>query len=168
MQALAEHLIERGHRRIGFIAASVPWPSIEQRHLGYREALEGAGISPDLELELIQGGGFDESGGQSMTEMLLSRQTPPTAIMAASDLLAAGAMAAVREQGLRVPDDVAITGFNDFSFARLLDPPLTTVEVPGYNVGVTAAEILIDQLEGGTAHSRSITLPVSPRFRGSS
>jgi DNA-binding LacI/PurR family transcriptional regulator len=163
---LTEHLLGRGHRRVGFIAARVPWPVVEERHAGYRDALQEATIRPDPELELFEGG-FDETGGRAMTEKLLDLRKPPTAILATSDLLAAGALAAARDRDRQVPHQLAICGFDDFSFAKLLDPPLTTVHVPGYEMGQTAAELLVDQLEGRSNGDRNIVLPVSLCYRGS-
>lgn len=163
---LTEHLIGRGHRRIAFIAARVPWPVIEERHHGYRQALHRAEIPVSPELELFEGG-LDASGGAEMAARLLELEEPPTAIMATSDLLAAGALVCARERGYRVPADVAVTGFDDFLFASLTAPPLTTIRVPGYEMGKIAAEMLIDRLEGHEPQSQHIVLPVDLCERGS-
>jgi DNA-binding LacI/PurR family transcriptional regulator len=72
-----------------------------------------------------------------------------------------------RARGLRVPDDLAVTGFNDFAFAEFVEPPLTTVHVPGYEIGRTAAQLLIEHLDGGTDVPQQVTLPVELRLRGS-
>lgn len=147
-RALTELLLARGHERIAFIAAEVPWPVIEQRHLGYRDALAEAGLDPRPGHELFQAT-WQAEGGRLMAAKLLAIDTNrPTAIMCTSDLLAVAAIRAAREAGMRVPDDVAITGFDDFEFSEHVDPPLTTVRVPGYEMGRTAARMLIASLQG--------------------
>lgn len=166
-EALAAHLIDRGHTRIGFVAARVPWPVIEQRHKGYRRALESMGIAPDPEIELFEGG-LEAESGREMADKLLSQTNPPTAIMATSDLLAAGVMQAAKRRGLTIPRDIAITGFDDFSFSELLEPPLTTARVPAYEMGQAAAELLVESLEGKLPNERDVMLEVELRVRASS
>jgi len=165
-RSLADHLIRGGHTRIAFIAARQPWPMVEQRHLGYREALAAAGLEPDPSLELFEGI-WDAADAGSMVDRLLALPDPPTAVMGGNDLLAIGAMRQARARGLRVPDDLAVTGFNDFAFAEFVDPPLTTVHVPGYEMGCSAAQLLIDHLDGREIAEPHITLPVELRLRGS-
>lgn len=164
---LAEHLLGRGHRRIAFISTRTPWPMVEERLRGYREALSAAGVvAPELE---VTEGVWDPADGSRMAERLLELSDPPTAIMCGNDLLALGAMRAARIRGLRIPHDVAIAGFNDFEFAQFADPPLTTVRVPGYDLGRIGAESLIGRLDGDEppAGGHRVTLPVELRLRGS-
>jgi len=164
---LAEHLLARGHERIAFISTRTPWPMVEERLRGYREALSAAGIvAPELE---VADGVWDAADGSRMAEGLLALADPPTAIMCGNDLLALGAMRAVRNRGLRIPDDVAVTGFNDFEFAEFADPPLTTVRVPGYELGRLGAESLIGRLAGAVPAAAGVrlTLPVELQLRGS-
>lgn len=164
---LAEHLLARGHQRIAFISTRTPWPMVEERLRGYREALSAAGIvAPELE---VADGVWDAADGSRMAEGLLALADPPTAIMCGNDLLALGAMRAVRNRGLRIPDDVAVTGFNDFEFAEFADPPLTTVRVPGYELGRLGAESLIGRLAGAVPAAAGVrlTLPVELQLRGS-
>ncbi|MEU7829542.1 MULTISPECIES: LacI family DNA-binding transcriptional regulator [unclassified Nonomuraea] len=144
---LTEHLLAAGHQRIAFIAAKLPWAVVEQRHLGYRDALAaaGRGVSPHLELFEAT---WQADGGERMARRLLELADPPSAIMCASDVLAIGAIHTARELGRRVPDDVAICGFDDFEFSRFVDPPLTTVRVPAYEMGRKAAGLLLDRLAG--------------------
>ncbi|ADB52860.1 LacI family DNA-binding transcriptional regulator [Conexibacter woesei] len=144
---LTEHLIARGHEAIGFVAARLPWPVIEQRHLGYRDALAAAGLPERPELEVFDAT-WQASGGEAMAERLLSASTRPTAIICGSDVLAIGAIHAVKTAGLRVPDDVAVAGFDDFEFSRFADPPLTTVRVAAYEMGRIAADMLVRALAG--------------------
>jgi DNA-binding LacI/PurR family transcriptional regulator len=164
---LVEHLLERGHRRIAFISTRTPWPMVEERLRGYREALAAAGIAtPELE---VAEGVWDPADGSHMAEQLLALPEPPTAIVCGNDLLALGAMRAARIRSLRIPEEVAIAGFNDFEFAQFADPPLTTVRVPGYDLGRVAAESLIGRLGGDEppAAGECLTLPVELRLRGS-
>ena len=163
---LAEYLLGRGHRRLAFLAARMPWPMIEQRHAGYLDALAGAGIERDPDLEVFDGL-WDPASGARSTARLLELPQPPTAIVSGNDLLAIGAIRAAREQGLSVPDDLAVTGFDDFEFAEYLDPPLTTVRIPGYEMGRTAAELLIGRLEGKTSQDGRVELPVELCLRAS-
>ena len=146
-RALTELLLRRGHERIAFVAARLPWPVVEQRHLGYRDALAAAGRSPHPDHELFEAT-WQAEGGRLMAAKLLRLPEPPTAIMCGSDVLAVGAISAARQAGLRVPEDVAITGFDDFEFSEYVDPPLTTVRVPAYEMGRVAARMLIGALDG--------------------
>jgi LacI family transcriptional regulator len=139
---LCRHLIKRGHTRIAFLTASDRWSAIEERHAGYRAALRAAGLRAERELA-VWGGGFRALDARSHAAELLDLDDPPTAIMCGNDLIALGAIMAAREKGMRVPDDVAITGFDDFEFAVAVDPALTTVAIPGYEMGRHAATHLI-------------------------
>jgi DNA-binding LacI/PurR family transcriptional regulator len=165
---LTEHLLRRGHERIAFVSTRTPWPMVEERLRGYREALAAAGVPVDPELEVADGV-WDAADGSRMADALLALPQPPTAIMCGNDLLALGAMRAARVRGLRVPADVAVAGFNDFDFAQFADPPLTTVRVPGYDLGRLGAESLIAQLEGEVVPPRGqhLTLPVELQLRES-
>ncbi len=163
---LADHLIAAGHTRIAFIAARQPWPMVEQRHLGYCEALSAAGLERNPDFELFEGI-WDAADAGTMVDRLLNLPEPPTAVMGGNDLLAIGVMRQARARGLRVPDDLAVTGFNDFAFAEFVEPPLTTVHVPGYEIGRTAAQLLIEHLDGEADAQPQVTLPVELRLRGS-
>ena len=163
---LAEHLLSKGHRRIAFVAARVPWPMIEQRRLGYRDALSAAGVEVDPGLERFEGT-WGTQLGPALVDQLLSLERPPTAIMCGNDLLALGVLQELRRRRLRVPADVAVTGFNNFDFAEFVDPPLTTVRTPGYEMGRAGAQNLIDALEGtGSVESR-LEFPVELVLRDS-
>ncbi len=163
---LADHLLGAGHTRIAFIAARQPWPMVEQRHLGYCEALAAAGIARDPAIELFEGI-WDAADAGAMVDRLLELADPPTAIMGGNDLLAIGVMRQARARGLRVPEDLAVTGFNDFPFAEFVEPPLTTVHVPGYDMGRIAAQLLIGHLDGAPDAQPHVMLPVELRVRGS-
>jgi DNA-binding LacI/PurR family transcriptional regulator len=150
------HLIRLGHRRIGFISnASFSYSGAQDRFTGYRLALAEHGIPLDESLA-CQGAFLPETGRAAM-EKLLSLPERPTAVFAASDVVAIGAMSAIQSAGLNIPDDVAVVGFDDIFLAAHTHPPLTTVRVPAYGLGWTAAEILIALIEGDEETS-SVTL----------
>jgi LacI family transcriptional regulator len=163
---LATHLLEQGHRRIAFIGGRASWPMIEQRYAGYRAALRAEAIEPARELQLFRGR-WEPADGAAMAETLLALAHPPTAIMAANDVIALGVFRAARDRGLRIPEDVAVTGFNDFDFSAFLHPALTTVSLPVYEMGRAAGRIVVDQLEGREG-ARSQNFPVEILIRDSS
>jgi DNA-binding LacI/PurR family transcriptional regulator len=164
---LTRHLLDKGHRRIAFVSGkSSTWPMIEERFRGYRDALEGAGIEPSPELEVFEGP-WDASTGVQHAQHVMSLDDPPSAIMAANDLLALGAIRALHDLGRRIPEDVAVSGFDDFEFSAFLDPPLTSLRVPGYEMGRIAAHLLIDELRGASGSTRKVVLDVELRIRES-
>lgn len=151
----ASHLLTLGHQRIGFITnAPLVYTASQQRLEGYIQALDQANIAYDN--CLIQEGNFDGESGQLAMQKLLACAPPPTAVFVASDMVAMGALQAIRDRGLRVPEDIAVVGFDDITAARFVTPALTTVRVPTFGLGWSAAEILIDHIEG-TGEQDAIT-----------
>jgi LacI family transcriptional regulator len=140
------YLIDKGHRRIGMISGLESSPPRESRVRGYRRAL----LEHHMPLEelLIRGGDFTEAGGYESMKELLSLDPRPTAVFAANDLMALGAFLACRELGVRVPEDVAIAGFDDIPAARLVNPPLTTLDQRANAFGQRAARLLMSRLNG--------------------
>jgi LacI family transcriptional regulator len=141
------HLLGLGHGRIGFIAnAPLAYAGVQARLEGYREAVRDHGLAIDEALlhiaEFLPGEGF------AAMEALLSLPEPPTAVFAASDVVALGAMCAIQSAGLRIPHDMAVVGFDDTFLAAYTQPSLTTMRVPAYGLGWTAAELLIAHIEG--------------------
>jgi DNA-binding LacI/PurR family transcriptional regulator len=137
-----EHLLSLGHTRVGLITnAPMEYTASTDRLAGYQQALEGQGLAFDQ--ALVRYGNFTvESGAQAMAELL--RLNPrPSAVFVASDTVAIGALQAIKDAGLRVPQDIAVCGFDDISFAKFTTPPLTTVQLPAYGLGWAAAEMLI-------------------------
>ncbi len=130
---VVRHLLARGHRRIAHICGPANFSTTQDRVDGYLGALASYGVEPDP--ALIVTGAFDREGGYAATVRLLEAGVEPTAIFAANDLAAVGAMARLRERGLRVPDDVSVVGFDDVPVARDVTPPLTTVRVPLAEMG---------------------------------
>jgi LacI family transcriptional regulator len=140
------YLIERGHRRIGMVAGEAGTPPREDRVLGYTEALREWGLLFDR--MLVRGAGFNEAGGFNATSELLRLVERPTAIFAANDLMAMGAIAALGAAGLRVPEEMAVVGFDDIPAARLVAPPLTTIAQHPERLGARAAQLLLERLAG--------------------
>jgi LacI family transcriptional regulator len=141
------HLIGLGHRRIGFISnAPLSYSGTQDRFAGYRQALGEHNLS--LEEDLVRTANFVPESGQVAMEKLVELSEPPTAVFVASDVVAVGALNAILNSGRRVPEDMALIGFDDIFLAAYTRPPLTTVRVPAYGLGWTAAEILITLIEG--------------------
>ncbi|MFC1642064.1 LacI family DNA-binding transcriptional regulator [Myxococcota bacterium] len=150
IRKMVDHLVDNcGRRRIAFIRGPEANGEAEARFRAYEDMCVERSLS--LESTLVEMGNFTESSGQRAAERLLERNqsTLPDAIMAANDLMARGAERALRNLALRVPDDIAVVGFDDLE-ASLSDPPLTTVRQPVYELGKRAAELLLAQLRGET------------------
>ena len=135
-----DHLIELGHRRIGFITGKPAVSSAGERLAGYRDALRAADIPYDR--ELVVTGDFLEERGYQATQQLLVLDPPPTAVFTSADTAAFGAIKAARDAGLRVPQDLSVVGFDDIPEASLVMPPLTTVRQPLMEMGATAVRLL--------------------------
>ncbi len=144
-ERMTEHLIALGHRRIGLIVGPYSRQArVRHRLEGYRDALEKAGIAfdPDLVMERRP----DLLEGREAMDSLMSMEVRPTAVFAASDLLAIGALKAARLRGLSVPGDVSIAGFDDMNFGAYQDPPITTVRVEAYRIGQLAGQIAVEPI----------------------
>ena len=153
---ITAHLLNLGHRRVGFIGGSQEFVVTIDRLNGYRMALEEFGIPFDP--QLVVAGEFMEEVGYSGMMRLLALAERPGAVVASDDVLAFGAMRAAGELGYRIPEDMSIAGFNDIPLARLANPPMTTVNVRIYELGQTAARLLIEQMENNTLQSRSVEI----------
>ncbi|MBT3151070.1 LacI family DNA-binding transcriptional regulator [Streptomyces sp. CHD11] len=139
-----EHLIGRGRRTIAHITGRLDVYGAQRRIDGYREALSEAGHEAD-EL-LIEPGDFSEEGGRRAMAALLERRPGLDAVFAASDVTAAGARQALREAGRRIPDDVALVGYDDSAIARHMDPPLTSVRQPIVEMGRAMIDLLLAEV----------------------
>lgn len=139
--AMVRHLVSLGHRRIATLCGTEGNLDAAERLRGFRAALADAGIEPDAELEL--GGDFDEHSGFAAAERVLALDPLPTAVFAANDSMAIGALSAFRQAGLRVPGDIAVAGFDDIPTARYMDPPLTSVHVDISALGERATRRLL-------------------------
>jgi DNA-binding LacI/PurR family transcriptional regulator len=145
-RAVTEHLVGLGHRRIAYIGDQFGYQSDTERFAGYREALNAAAI-PFLPELVVRGDGKPEAAMRAMDE-LLALKGPPTAVCCYNDMSALGAMRSIHMQGLRVPEDISIAGFDDLFVASYTQPPLTTVRQPMRRMGQLAMENLIKLMSG--------------------
>ncbi|MBN1201991.1 MAG: LacI family DNA-binding transcriptional regulator [Anaerolineae bacterium] len=160
-----QYLIELGHRHIGFISGLEGLNSATERLAGYKTALSDHGIH--LDSEYIVGGDFRVQGGYLATQKLLSLQKPPTAIFASNDMSAFGAIEAIRQHGLHIPDDISVLGFDDLSQASLVYPKLTTVHQPLVEMGREAVIMLLECIEYPAQEMRQTILPTKLIIRDS-
>jgi LacI family transcriptional regulator len=143
--AMVQHLIAQGHRRIAIIKGAGRNHDAAERLRGYRAALRDAGFEPDTRLEAP--GDFSETSGYQAAADLGRLSPRPTAIFASNDAMAVGALSALRQARLRVPDDVAVAGFDDIPMARYVEPPLSSVHVDISALGTRAATILLGAMQ---------------------
>lgn len=141
-RAATDYLLDRGHRKVAMIAGS-RGPH-QPRVRGYCDALKARGIPTNI----VSGPEFSEAQGYGLTLRLLRRAKPPTAIFAANDIMAVGAVMAVRDAGRKVPNDLAIVGFDDIPLARLVSPSLTTIRQFQQKLGDRAVEMILERLRG--------------------
>jgi len=159
IRALMQHLLDLGHRRIAFISTT-PCSDFLERHEAYRAALIDNGIPVDLELERLHDDYNYEHGELDMAiSALLSANAPPTAIVAADDWIASHVIDLLKAAGLRIPDDVSVTGFNDVGEARIVGGGLTTVRQHFAEIGRRGVESLLTLLEGGDVDECRHILP---------
>lgn len=138
------HLANLGHRRVAYINGLADWMEAQNRLIGYKDVVNEFGLHADP--ALIQQGDWGVESGYAATQALLALDQPPTAIFAANDLMALGAIYALHDAGLHVPADMAIVGYDDRDFASWIRPSLTTVCMPSYAMGEAAAQLLLNQL----------------------
>lgn len=150
-----EHLTALGHRQIACITnAPLAYTAAADRLSGYRDALAAAAIEVDE--RLIVEGDFDSTSGERAMRGLLALDDPPTAVFAASDVVAFGVLSALREAGLRVPADISVVGFDDIALAAYADPPMTTIHTPAFDLGEMAGRIVLDLVGGRTVRTRTV------------
>ncbi|AQZ65622.1 Beta-glucosidase [[Actinomadura] parvosata subsp. kistnae] len=151
--AATEHLLARGRRRIGMVCGPTDLVTVQDRLAGHRTALQRAGLTPHL----APAGDLTRAEGAAATRRLLTEAPSLDAVFAATDQLAIGALQAARELGRRVPDDLAVVGFDDVDAASATTPALTTVRVPVADQALALARLLLSRLEG--RHTTSVVLP---------
>jgi LacI family transcriptional regulator len=159
------HLHKLGHRRIATIAGPQDSKPGADRLVGHRAELQALGLGSRPEYEEV-GDWYTESGERAMRK-LLALPEPPTAVFAAADLMAVGAMKVARAAGLRVPAELAVVGFDDIQLASLLDPALTTIRQDRVGLGHAAARALLEQIENPETTPAALTLPVELVVRAS-
>ena len=159
-----EHLLSLGHRRIACVTnAPRAYTAAQDRFEGYRQALAGAGLSASD--DLVAEAAFDAPSGHTAMAQLLER-APFDAVFVASDVVALGAIGALREAGRRVPEDVSVVGFDDIPLAAFFDPPLTTVRLPAYELGQAAGRALLERIAQPAIPTRTL-LPTELIVRAS-
>lgn len=163
-RAAADHLIALGHRRIGWIGGPESSDAARDRFYGFSAALDAAGLP--LDPTLVRADQFDVAIGARHAHDLLTAENPPTAIMAADDELAVGVLATARRLGLRVPQELSVTGFDDTPQAAWTTPPLTTVHQHLAGMGAMAVQTVLAMADGRSPASRRVELATSLTIRG--
>ena len=156
---LADHLLARNAQNILFLMPELVWPAIEARVAGMREGLKSAGSKARLTLLKTPSEKFDEV--MSALASYLAAHPTPNAIACANDQMGIAAMQALTSSGLKVPNDVMVTGFNGFEYRRYAKPLLTSIKSSAREIGIAAAEVLIERVETGAFKTNEILLPTS-------
>jgi LacI family transcriptional regulator len=168
LEATAElvlHLVAHGHRRIGFVAGRTGLLTSRERLDGYRRGLSLAKLPEKADLVAI--GDSSVTGGCEAAHRLLGRGRPPTAIISGNNLMTIGTLRALREAGLRVPEDVALAGFDDLDWAEFSSPPLTVMAQPAQELGRIAVDLLVRRLKDPSKAPETIRLPPKLVIRAS-
>ncbi|MBN2981608.1 MULTISPECIES: LacI family DNA-binding transcriptional regulator [Cohnella] len=162
-----EHLIERGHTRIGFIGGSGISGDIKlsQRYRGYYATMHAAGleVNPDWVIDCM----WDEAVCIERVQRLIESKPYPTAFFAASDLMAMAALSGLYDKGIAVPDDVAVIGLSNIEMSKYASPPLSTIDVPTREIGMVAADLLLERINGVPHLPRKVLLPAKLVVRSS-
>jgi len=159
-----QHLVDLGHSRIAHVAGPTGTTTGLTRLRAYRQAVADHGLDPTL---IAPARAFTETEGARATGALLDGGAPPTAIIAANDMIALGCLDVFAERGIQCPSDISLVGFNDMPFVDRLTPALSTVHVPHYQIGAEAARMLLQRLGDGALPAKAITLPVHLVVRSS-
>lgn len=162
IRAGVEHLLELGHWRIAYISGPLRLKSAQRRYIAFKKTMNKYESEP-----FIYEGDFKATGGQQAVAAMLQQHPRPTAIIAANDLMAMGAMRELRMNGLRVPEDVSVVGFDDILFAELTDPPLTTIALPRNEIGRAAVEALLHTITNHNKEGREYKITPKLVVRGS-
>lgn len=164
-QRATEHLLQHGYQDIAFINGPENLSVSQERLRGYQDALRAAGITPPAPFVLHSD--FRQAGGRSGMQRLLSLAKPPRAVLIGNNLMTLGALEAIYERGWRVPEQVAVVGFDDLPWAGSLRPPLTAVAQPLEEIGRTAARLLLERLQRPDHMVRQVVLPTQLIVRDS-
>lgn len=163
--AATRHLLQIGHKRLAAIIGPLHLTNARQRIEGFRRALSESKLS--IAPEYVQETTFDRAGGYAKARLILKLLPAPTAIFAGNDMIALGVIQAIREFGLRCPEDVSVMGFDDLDFAELISPSLSSVSQSGYQLGAIAAGILMDRLKGDNGPPKHLVLETQLKIRDS-
>lgn len=153
------HLLEAGHTRIGYVSGPASLAQCRDRRTGAERAMAAAGLSAD-ELAVLEVPALDAAAGRDAGARLLGRAQRPTAVFCANDLLALGVLQSVFGAGVRVPEEMALVGYDDIEFAAAAAVPLTSVRQPAFRIGRSAAQLLLEETSGGEhEHQRVVYEP---------
>lgn len=161
---LTEHLLDHGHVRIGMVAGPSSASTSRDREAGYRQALADRGLQPSA--DLVQGEGFTRAAGLAAGRALLRRADRPSAVVAANSFLAFGVIAAARELGLEVPDDLAVVSFDDYEITAG-EPFLTCADQPAADIAQAATRLLLERIAGADGLPRTVVVGTELRVRTS-
>jgi LacI family transcriptional regulator len=154
---VGEHLLAAGHERVCFVHGPLQsHDDSPERYEGLRAAFQAAGRAPSRDITKIEAGGLHVHDGIEAGQRLRELMPGPTAVFAANDLLAVGVLQALHESGVRVPEDIALVGYDDLELAEVVSPPLTSVRQPRFEVGRAAVELLLQELDGTPRNSSEI------------
>lgn len=156
-KSMVNYLISLGHKRIGVISGLKDNPHAIDRLEGYKEAIAEAGIP--FEKDLIAEGDFTMWSGLNAAFQFCNMKNRPTAIFSMNDEMAIGAMQTLKNQGIRIPEDISVTGFDDIAYAKYSDPSLTTISQPAEEMGKMAMDMLLKVIEGEPLSQRECVLP---------
>ncbi len=159
---ITQHLIETGHTKIAHIEGAPYHKESLEKRLGYEKALKESGL-PLVERYIVEGNNEIESGYIG-TKKLLKEGDRPDAIFAANDLMAIGAIEALKDSGLKIPSDMGIVGFDDINMSTLIEPKLTTISQPIYKMGLIAARLLFENIENNSEDNISQKIFIQPRL----
>jgi LacI family transcriptional regulator len=157
-----QHLISRGHRRIGYLSGTVGLFTAVTRLDGFSQALAEAGLPADP--KLVRHGDFRFDSGYRLAKEMLLEHEPPTALFGSNAMMGFGALKAIHELGLRCPEDVALAMFDDVPFGDVIQPRLTVVAQPAYEMGHVATELLIARLEGRETSAEPVKRVLVPEL----
>ncbi|MGJ7509186.1 LacI family DNA-binding transcriptional regulator [Variovorax sp. GT1P44] len=155
MKLAVDHLVSTGHRRIGHLAGPQNIPTGVGRRQGVEQALRDRGLEMACVVECES---YSREAGRAAMKQMLAAPSLPDAVVCCNDLVALGAYDALREQGIRVPRDISITGHNDMPLVDMVNPPLTTIRLPHRELGWRAAEMLFDEIEGKALSASTVVL----------
>ena len=159
------YVLRQGHKRLAIITGPRHLTNAQQRLRGFKRALLERKLH--LDPEYIQETTFDQHGGYAKTMLLLRMIPRPTVIFAGNDMIAFGALLAFRDAGLRCPDDISLIGFDNLDMAEMTCPPLSSVSQPGYQMGSTAARLLVDRVRGDHGPPKHVVIETALKIRGS-
>ena len=165
--AAVEHLIETGHKEIGFIGGDITHPSIAERFLGYKETLVEHGIAPDNSLQITDEEDTTMRNGANAMRRMFDGEKKPTAIFAANDAMALGCIQFARQRSINIPDDLSLIGFDDIEASGHMEPPLTTVKVFKEEMGALAVQRLVDVFKTKSLSIVNTFVPVELIVRSS-